>query len=98
MNKRYQVKETDYGCVLTLSAGYGSNLEESPTTHEFWCGNHGYVYETTHRPGTSGRQVCETLFGLGSTLYATRDKLAGHIRRLARKHCDAIDKENHHWR
>ena len=95
--KRYTVKETEYGCELTLAEGYGSNLEDHPTIHEFWCGNAGYVRETTRNPGTAGRQVGKTLFGVGSTLYTTRQNLASEIRRLAKKHCDTVDKENHHW-
>lgn len=89
---RYTVTPTEYGCELRLRGDYGRDHEDS--RHEFWVGAAGgYVHETTRAPGTSGRQVCETLFGLGSTLWCCPDSLVSAIRKLARKHCDIIDRE-----
>ena len=91
--RRYQVTATDSGCELQLADGYGRN--ETAETREFRAlGTMGYVWDTTDAPGTSGRQVCETLFGLGSTLTSSETSLAADIRRMARRHCDAVDREN----
>jgi hypothetical protein len=92
MTKRYTVTTGFNGCVLKLSEGYGSDGDASE--HEFWASeSSGYVYEVTTSPGTSGRQVCESLFGLGSTMMSSKQSLPAAIRRLARRHCDAIDRD-----
>ena len=90
--KRFSVTATDRGCTLVLHGDYGTSGESS--THHFWCpAGAGYAYEEYEgRPGTSGRQVCDSLFGLGSTLYCTRRALPAEIRRRARAYCDWCDR------
>jgi hypothetical protein len=46
-------------------------------------GSYGYVWETTHQPGTLGSQVCERLAGCGSALSCRPD--ADALRRLIRR-------------
>lgn len=93
---RYSVTTGSNGnrCELTLFGDYSADPSVGESHHEFWVPvGGGYVRETTHAPGTRGRQVCETLFGLGSTLYVSNpSRLIEEIRRLARRHCDAIDR------
>lgn len=97
VTKRYDVKRSNYGCVLQLAEGYGS--EGQASEHEFWVSpGSGYVFETTLRPGTTGRQVCESLFGLGATLISSELSLVADIRRLAKKHCARIDRESDLYR
>ena len=91
-NRRYSVSATPHGCTLVLHGEYGADYETSE--HTFWVpGDGGYIYETTHCPGTAGRQVCERLFGLGTCTRSSAENLPGVIRRLARRHCDRIDRE-----
>jgi len=93
---RYRVTPSNVGCDLWLADGYhGDPVTDGPVTLHFWAPTDGgYAYEELPgRPGTLGRQVCETLFGLGSTLWCSRDALPDAIRRRARQHCDAIDRE-----
>jgi hypothetical protein len=99
---RYTVTPTSHGCMLTLygdqARDYGRDYQPRDDHGRAYSEHHfavvgSYVYETTHKPGTSGRQVCETLFGHGSTMHASDATLVDKIRRLARRHCDAYDRE-----
>lgn len=95
---RYRVtqKRGELTCTLTLASGYGQYLDDcNDTTRVFWFqSSTGNVYDKTTNTGASGRPVCETLFGAGAYLITTRANFADAIRTLARRHCDAIDREN----
>lgn len=89
-SKRYTVRATDYGCELWIAAQYSPRDQDE--TLEFACVG-GYVYETTHNPGTSGRQVCESLFGGGPTVRCRPADLVIEVKRLVKRHCAAVDRE-----
>ena len=47
-------------------------------------GSYGYIWDTTHQPGTLGSQVCDELAGGGSTLTCRPDD-EDDLRRVIRR-------------
>jgi len=92
---KFSVTRTRYGCELRIRARYVPRTlldDDDITTLEFWtAASGGHIFETTRRPGTTGRQLGASLFGGGPTITATPDTLTDTIAALAREHCNTID-------
>lgn len=92
---KFSVTRTRYGCELRIRARYVPRTlldDGDVVTLEMWVpAGGGHIYETTRRPGTTGRQLGASLFGGGPTVTATPDTLTDTIEDLAREHCDSID-------
>lgn len=73
---------------------YGDTIEE-PRVEIYWAPlGGGYIRETTHKPGTTGSQVCDGMASCGPTLmWWPEHRLSETIRRETRAFYRAVDVE-----